>query len=70
MFDSLYEFSVHEALLNGVQVMCMDKQEGVLYDLLKLPVDEYIGILKTAAEDRENRFLFYYWKEGKADDAV
>ena len=70
MFDSLYEFSVHDALLSGVQVMCMDKQEGVLYDLLKLPVDEYIGILKTATEYRENRFLFDYWKEGKADDAV
>jgi hypothetical protein len=67
MFENLYEFQVQEEMLNGHQVMCLDKQECVLYDLVKISVDEYIQLLKAAKDEKTNRYLFYYWKEDPND---
>lgn len=66
MFETIFDFRVHDELMNGTQVMCHDKQTGKVYDLLKLTVDEYTQILRAAADDKENRYMFYYWKEAEA----
>lgn len=66
MFTTIYDFQVQEALMDGLQVMCLDKQESVLYDMLHITVDEYCKLLDAAHEDKQNRYEFYVWKEAEA----
>ena len=64
MYQAVYNTQVvHDLLLAGYQVICFDKQDHVVLDLLKIPVDDYTTVLAAANADKTNRFLFYYWKE-------
>lgn len=70
MYKELYHWNVMDEIEKGKLVCCSDWQKGENHLCNRMTVNALFDMIRSARDDKSNRYHFYYEEESNEKDSV